>query len=111
MNISLNEISQIIAELKLIKNMASLMPDKEVSITLEPEDKREIGSMDISCELLCIKESVADTLNMISDTIDDIYKNAVDEREGYPEDSMTKRALWLDEVQNSAALIRTEISK
>lgn len=108
MNITMNELSKIVAELKIMNTMAMLMPESERTIILEEGDKKELGDIDLSYELNNLKQSIYDVLNAINDKADEIYTNAVDEREGYPEDSMAKRPLWLDEVQGAADNLRCE---
>ena len=109
MNITMNELSKIVAELKIMTTMVELMPKTRVPIVLNAGDKKELGDVDLSYELNNLKQSIYDVLNAINDKADEIYDNAVDEREGYPENSMAKRPLWLDEVQGAADNLRCEI--
>ncbi len=111
MKTSVDELRKIIEELLLMKKMVELMPQEETVLTLEKDDKRSIGEIDLSKKLKDLSESFNETLDDISEKMEEVYKNAVNDREGYPEDSTAKRALWLDDVESEAWLLKTYIEE
>ena len=86
--------------------MATLMPESEKSIVVGEGDKIELGKINLSHELQNLKDSINDALNTINDLANEIYIDAVNGRESYPENSMAKRALWFDEIQGAAEMLR-----
>ena len=107
--VTFNELTKITTELMLMEKMVELMPDVEVPITLEDGDKKTICEIDLSEDLSKLKEVLDNTLKNIAEKMNEIYCNSVDDREGYPEDSTAKKALWLDDVQCSVGSLRNQI--
>jgi hypothetical protein len=108
MKVTTDTLHKIIAELRIMKTMTDMMPQTQTAITMDEDDKRELDQIDLSEEIGDLNAAIEATFNKIHDVSRDIYKNAVDEREDYPDDSMHKRALWLDEVQMEASCLMTE---
>lgn len=102
--ISIIELNKLVDELMFMERMAEYMPDTATII-----HENEIGDLKISENLEDLKEILNDTLESIAEKMDEIYKNAVEEREDYPEDSCGQRELWLDDVQFAVDGIRSEI--
>ena len=107
--LSLEELEKYATELMLMEKMIGLMPVEEMTLTLEEGDKREIGEIDLSENIPELQEIIGNTLESIAEKMDEIYKNAVDDRESYPEESMAERALWLDDVELSVDGLRNNI--
>ena len=108
MNITMDELNKIVSELKLMNTMATLMPESERSIVLKEGDKIALGKVNLSHELQNLKDSINGVLNTINDLANEIYIDAVNGRESFPENSMAKRALWFDEIQGAAEMLRSE---
>ena len=105
---TMDELEKCVTELRLMQTMVNLFPQGATEIILEEGDRRTLGDINLSEQCADLKEAIKETLHAIWEFADEVYTNAVDEREGYPECSMAKRALWLDEVQGSAATLRTD---
>ena len=103
--ITMDDLGSLVADLKHIKKTIVHMPRKEISIILEEGDKRKLSEIDLSLHLETLDEDINCLLDEIYEKAKEIYKNAVDEREGLPEDSLSKRALWLDDVNMTASCL------
>ena len=99
-----NDIKKIIENLKTAKNIIKDIPHSKIDIEIE---NRTADTINISDFLVEAESSINDIIDKLHAIISDIYINAVDERERYPENSMHPKALWLDEVQLTADVLRT----
>ena len=107
---TLADVNDLVKKLKTIQTMIEYMPENEVDVCLESGDNRLLGSINLSDEILNLKDSLKYVFEKLGDDMDDIYKNAIDEREGYSVNSMAKRALWLDEVCIATDCVLGEIN-
>ena len=102
--VCIDRIEELVEDIQTFKKHLKRV-NTEGILVLEEGDKKEIDAYNFSEEVKEVNEVLEELLNAIADKMDEIYTNAVNDRESYPENSMVKRALWLDDIENKVSYI------
>ena len=108
---SVKELGNLIRETKMVRSKIDNLADKILN------DLDDYASVCVDDKSIYMFDQVklyelTDALDLLDCFIDeigneirDVYTNAVNEREGLPSKSTSKKALWLDAVQNEVSSI------